>query len=211
MAARAHQFENPFQQEEAATLGMWLFLATEVLFFGAPLLAFALYRHAYLGAFVEASRHLDITLGTVNTAILLCSSLAMAFGAHEAQKGNNRRLAMFLAATILLGAAFLGIKFYEYYEKYAEGFIPGVTFVWHGADGVHARLFFLFYFFLTGLHAAHMIVGIGLLLILMIRARARAFSSLYYTPVDLAGYYWHFVDIVWVFLFPILYLMDRSL
>jgi cytochrome c oxidase subunit 3 len=210
MEARAHQFEDAEQQQDAATLGMWVFLSTEVLFFGALLLAYGIYRLIYSAAFAEAGHHLDIILGTVNTAILLCSSLTMAFAVHESQQGNSRRVVVYLAATMVLGATFLVIKFYEYMEKYEEGLIPGSAFRWSGSDGAHASLFFLFYFLLTGMHALHMIIGIGLLLVLVIRTRMGSFSSSYYTPIDMVGLYWHFVDIVWVFLFPLLYLLDRN-
>jgi cytochrome c oxidase subunit 3 len=211
MEARAHQFEDALQQEEAATLGMWVFLATEVLFFGALLVAFFIYRGSYLAAFSEASHHLNVGLGAVNTAILLGSSLAVALGVWEIQRGRPRRLVICLIGATVLGAAFLVIKFSEYHHKYVEGLIPGAGFTWSGPDAGHASLFFLFYFLLTGVHAAHMIIGIGLLVVLAFRARAGAFSPAYHTPVELGGLYWHFVDIVWVFLFPILYLMDRSL
>jgi cytochrome c oxidase subunit 3 len=189
---------------------MWVFLATEVLFFGAMLLAFSIYRREYAAVFGEASRHLSVSLGAVNTAVLLGSSLAVALGAYEIQRGKSRRLVAYLALATLLGGVFLAIKFLEYSHKYQEGLIPGAGFTWQGADAGHASLFFLFYFVLTGLHAAHMIIGMALLMVLAFRARRGAFSAAYYTPVELVGFYWHFVDIVWVFLFPILYLMDRS-
>lgn len=210
MEARAHQFEDPLQQQEAATLGMWVFLSTEALFFGAILLGYAIYRHAYFASFAEASRELDVFLGTANTAFLLCSSLTMAFAVYESQQGRSRSVVVYLALTMLLGSAFLGIKFYEYYEKYREGFIPGSGFTWSGPDPAHVSLFFVFYFVLTGLHALHMVVGIGLLLVLLVRTYKGSFSANYYTPIDLGGLYWHFVDIVWVFLFPLLYLVDRT-
>jgi cytochrome c oxidase subunit 3 len=196
MEARAHQFETADQQKDAATFGMWIFLATEVLFFGAVLLGYAVYRNTYPEIFEESSRHLDIVLGTLNTAVLLCSSLTMAFAVHEARQGNNSAMTRYTLTTMLLGGVFLGIKFYEYYLKYTEH--------------LHLNIFFLFYFVLTGVHALHMIVGEGLLLTLAWRGSKGQFSPAYYTPVDNGGLYWHFVDIVWVFLFPLLYLVDRS-
>jgi cytochrome c oxidase subunit 3 len=208
--ARAHQFEDAVQQQEAASLGMWIFLSTEALFFGAILLGYAIYRRAYFESFAEASGHLDVVLGTANTMILLCSSLTMAFAVHESRRGNDRGVIRYLSVTMFLGATFLGIKFYEYYEKYREGLIPGAAFQWEGEDPTHASLFFVLYFALTGLHALHMIVGIGLLSLLLVRTRMGSFSSAYNTPIDLGGLYWHFVDIVWVFLFPLLYLVDRT-
>lgn len=175
---------------------MWIFLSTEVLFFGAMLLGYSIYRSEYSTLFAESSRHLNIILGTVNTAVLLCSSLTVVFAVHESQRGNHRALIRYLGVTVVFGVAFLGIKFYEYYEKFVEGF--------------QANLFYVFYFTLTGMHALHMFVGIGLLLLLSWRAHKREFSPEYYTPVEMGGLYWHFVDIVWVFLFPLLYLVDRS-
>jgi cytochrome c oxidase subunit 3 len=210
METVAHQFDDLDQQRTAATLGMWIFLATEVLFFGGILLCYAVYRTMYFPAFVEASHHLDVALGSLNTAVLLCSSLTMAMGVNEAQAGNRRALIRFLALTMLLGTVFLAIKFYEYYEKYKEGLIPGTHFVWPGNEPGHASLFFIAYFILTGAHAVHMIIGIGLMGVLAVLAKKGRFTSIYYTPVELGGLYWHFVDIVWVFLFPLLYLVHRS-
>jgi cytochrome c oxidase subunit 3 len=206
----AHQFDDVEQQREASTLGMWVFLTTEVLFFGALFLGYAIYRSTYTEAFVEASRHLDITLGAVNTAVLLCSSLTMAMAVHEAQAGHQKALIRFLGLTMLLGAAFLAIKFYEYYVKAHEGLIPGMHFTWTGKTPAQASLFFLFYFIMTGMHAVHMIVGLALMTLLIVLTKKGKFTPLYNTPVELSGLYWHFVDIVWVFLFPLLYLVDRS-
>jgi cytochrome c oxidase subunit III len=210
MATVAHQFEDVDQQKEADTLGMWIFLCTEILFFGAMFLAYSVYRGLYHAAFAEASRHLDIVLGGINTAVLLCSSLTMAMAVHAAQYGDNRRMIRFLASTMVFGAAFLCIKFYEYYQKYAESLMPGSHFVWHGKDPLHASLFFLFYFIATGMHALHMIIGLGLMTVLILLTRKGKFDAHYYNPIEIGGLYWHFVDIVWVFLFPLLYLVDRS-
>jgi cytochrome c oxidase subunit III len=206
----AHQFDDAEQQEQASTLGMWVFLATEVLFFGGVFLTYAVYRSSNPVAFGEASRHLDIVLGSVNTAVLLCSSLTMAMAVRTAQVGSPRMSIAFLSGTMALGAVFLAIKFYEYYEKYSEGLIPGVHFVWHGSNPRPAAIFYILYFIMTGLHAAHMIIGICLMLVLIVLSRKGRFSEHYFTPVELGGLYWHFVDIVWVFLFPLLYLVDRS-
>jgi cytochrome c oxidase subunit 3 len=210
MATVAHQFEDIEQQKEAGTLGMWIFLCTEVLFFGAMLLAYTVYRGLYPVAFGEASRHLDIVLGSLNTAVLLCSSLTMAMGVHAAQQGNARKVIGFIAVTMFFGVIFLLIKFYEYYQKYTEALIPGKNFVWHGHDPLHANIFFLFYFIMTAMHALHMFVGLGLMTVLAILTKKGKFDSVYYSPIEIGGLYWHFVDIVWVFLFPLLYLVDRS-
>jgi cytochrome c oxidase subunit 3 len=206
----AHQFEDYEQQQHASTAGMWIFLATEILFFGGMFLGYTVYRAIYPHAFGEASCHLDILLGSINTAVLLCSSLTMAMAVHSAQVGSRRLIVLFLVFTLLLGAAFLGIKFYEYYEKYEEHLIPGKNFMWEGSDPTHVSLFYLFYFIMTGMHALHMIIGIGLMAVLIALTRLGKFNSVYYAPIELGGLYWHFVDIVWVFLFPLLYLVDRS-
>ncbi|HYR88597.1 MAG TPA: cytochrome c oxidase subunit 3 family protein [Terriglobia bacterium] len=206
----AHQFDDAEQQQEASTLGMWIFLATEILFFGGMFLGYTVYRAMYPHEFAAASSHLDVVLGTVNTAVLLCSSLTMALGVYSAQLGSRRMLALCLGLTMLLGAVFLGIKFYEYYQKYEEGLIPGSGFTWAGANPNQTSLFFVFYFIMTGMHALHMIIGLGLMTVLVLLTRRGRFTPSYYTPVELGGLYWHFVDIVWVFLFPLLYLIDRS-
>ena len=206
----AHQFDDYEQQQEASTMGMWLFLATEILFFGGLFLGYTVYRGMYPAAYGEASRHLDIVLGTINTAVLLCSSLTMAMAIHEAQLGNRRMVILFLMLTMILGAAFLGIKFYEYYQKYVEHLVPGAGFVWEGPDSTHASLFFIFYFVMTGMHAVHMIIGLGVMTVMVVLSARGKFNSIYYSPLELGGLYWHFVDIVWVFLFPLLYLVERS-
>jgi cytochrome c oxidase subunit 3 len=206
----AHQFDDYEQQQEASTLGMWIFLATEILFFGGMFLGYTVYRAAYPTAYGEASRHLDLTFGAVNTAVLLCSSLTMAMSVHEAQMGHRKSVVVFLLITALLGAAFLGIKFYEYYQKYEEHLIPGASFAWNGADPGHASMFFMFYFVMTGMHALHMVIGLGLMSVLTVLTLRGRFNAIYYAPIELGGLYWHFVDIVWVFLFPLLYLVDRS-
>jgi len=205
----AHQFEDYEQQQESATLGMWIFLATEILFFGGMFLGYTVYRTMYHEAFGEASRRLGIVLGTINTGVLLCSSLTMAMSVHEVRLGNRKTAAWLLIATMALGAGFLGIKFYEYHQKYEEHLIPGPSFIWDGQDAKHAPLFFLFYFIMTGMHAVHMIIGIVMLAILLVLTLRGKINSVYYSPVELGGLYWHFVDIVWVFLFPLLYLVER--
>jgi cytochrome c oxidase subunit III len=206
----AHQFETAEQQQDASALGMWVFLATEVLFFGVLFLGYAVYRSLYGMTFAQASDHLDIVMGTVNTAVLLCSSLTMAIAVNSTQTGNSKRSIFFLCLTLVLGALFLGVKFLEYYHKYEENLVPGANFQWSGADPGGADIFFLFYFIMTGMHALHMVIGIGVLCVLIAMTYRNRFSAAYFSPVELGGLYWHFVDIVWVFLFPLLYLIDRS-
>jgi cytochrome c oxidase subunit III len=206
----AHQFDTPEQQFEASNLGMWLFLATEVLFFGGLFAGYLQYRNWYPRAFAAGSHELDVTLGAINTAILLVSSLTMALAVHAAQTDRPRRSAALLAGTIVLGGTFLAIKAVEYAHKFAEGLVPGPSFVPPPGDATqHVELFVSFYFALTGLHALHMVVGIGLLAVLTVMAWRRRYGSQYYTPVELTGLYWHFVDIVWVFLFPLFYLIHQ--
>jgi cytochrome c oxidase subunit III len=209
-SALAHQFDDIEQQHESASLGMWIFLATEILFFGAMFLGYAVYRGAYHAAYAQASRHLDVLLGGINTGVLLCSSLTMALAVHAAQLGGRRIVVVFLLATILLGCVFLGIKGFEYYHKYEERLIPGRHFEFEGPNPNHAQIFFSFYFVMTGMHALHMIIGIGIMLVMIMLTLKDRFSAEYYFPIEMSGLYWHFVDIVWVFLFPLLYLVDRS-
>jgi cytochrome c oxidase subunit III len=213
--ALAHHFDSLEQQQSAATLGMWTFLVTEVMIFGAILMAYAVYRTAYTAEFEAASGHLILGLGAANTLVLIGSSLAMALAVRAAQLGQNRATVSFLLLTILLGTVFLGVKAYEWHDEYTHHLVPlpGLPFEQHWeADGkplsmYHVKLFFCFYFILTGLHALHMIIGVGILGMLIMKARRGDFSTEYSTPVDIGGLYWHFVDIVWIFLFPLLYLV----
>ncbi|MBI4528570.1 MAG: cytochrome c oxidase subunit 3 family protein [Deltaproteobacteria bacterium] len=202
-------FDDLEQQHDASWTGMWIFLATEVMFFGGMFLGYTYYRSLYAQAFVDASNHLDILLGTINTAVLICSSFTMALAVHSAETGNRRGSVKFLLLTIALGTVFLVIKFAEYAHKFEEHLIPGSSFAFEGALARPAEIFFSFYFAMTGMHALHMIVGIGLLTALVFQARRGRFSPVYYTPVEITGLYWHFVDIVWIFLFPLLYLVGR--
>ena len=218
MAAHAHSphlehhFDSLEQQYTAANLGMWLFLATEVMFFGGMFAGYTVYRWMYTDAWIEGSNHLDIMLGTINTCVLLTSSLTVALSVYESQMGRRKQLLWMLVATMVLGAVFLGIKFYEYYHKWEEHLIPGPTFeLLHPFDETVeprlVRIFYSFYFAMTGFHALHMIIGFGLYTWVFLRARRGDFSPEYHTPVEIVGLYWHFVDIVWVFLFPLLYLV----
>jgi cytochrome c oxidase subunit 3 len=209
-AAHAHHFDDAAQQHEASTLGMWLFLVTEVMFFGGVFTVYVAYRSLYPEAFGHASHHLDVRLGSFNTAVLIGSSLTMALAVRAAQLGRRHTVIIgWLLATMLLGSTFLGVKAYEYWHKFHEGLVPGPLFVYEGPDAGQAQLFFGVYFAATGLHALHMVIGLGLLTWLVRQAGRGRFSAAYYTPVELMGLYWHFVDIVWIFLFPLLYLIGR--
>jgi cytochrome c oxidase subunit 3 len=207
------QFETMGQQRESASLGMWVFLVTEVLFFGGMFMTYTLNRSTYPEIFAEASRSITLWLGGVNTVVLIGSSLTMAMAVWASQAGKKKLIPIFIVATLLLGTVFLGIKGIEYHDKYVEHHIPGLNFNFEpGADvatNAHAQLFFSLYFAMTGLHALHMIIGAGLLLWLLKESLRGRFTPQYNTPVELVGLYWHFVDIVWIFLFPLLYLIDR--
>ena len=205
--ALAEQFDDMAQQKDAATLGMWTFLATEVLFFGGMFLGYITYRHAYPDVFAHASRHTLLTYGTINTAVLLTSSLTMALAVRAAQIDSKKWLVRFLLITVFLGCCFLGVKGLEYYDDLKEHLWPGPNFTKELPPT--GQIFWFLYWGMTGLHAIHVTVGIGLLsLIAGMSARGR-FSSYYHTPVEISGLYWHFVDIVWIFLYPLLYLINR--
>ena len=208
----AHQFDDLAQQKEAATLGMWAFLATEVMFFAGAFLGYAIYRSYYHEAFTAASRLENWIIGGFNTCVLLVSSLTVALAVHAAQTGNRKGILQYLGATIGLGLIFLGVKVYEYHHLITEGLFPGAWEPHELSPGVMggARIFFSFYFAMTGLHALHMIIGIGIIAYVMGMTYKGRFTSEYYNPVEITGLYWHFVDIVWIFLFPLLYLVDRA-
>lgn len=208
----AVQFDDREQQQEANLFGMWVFLASEVMFFSGFFAAYLIYRHAAPEAFAHASRKLDIWLGTFNTALLLTSSYTMALAVNAAHAGRRRLLVVLLLATSVMGAGFVGIKFTEYWHKYEQGLVPflGWKFDYSGAGADQVRLFFNLYFGMTGLHAFHMLIGIGILAALLVPAARGRFHGEDFAPVEISGLYWHFVDIVWIFLFPLLYLIDRS-
>jgi cytochrome c oxidase subunit 3 len=219
-----HHFETEEQQREAGSFGMWLFLLTEIMFFGGMFFAYLLYRNWYNPAFIAASHQLSIPLGAINTAILISSGFFMALGVWAAEVRKKSLLVLFLVLTTIFGFAFLGIKTVEYKEKFEHHHIPGANFdvsefVNPAAHGLHetplapdmaqkTQIFFFLYFAMTGMHALHMIIGLGLLFWLTWRAHRGEFSSGYVAPIENFGLYWHFVDIVWIFLFPLLYLIN---
>lgn len=207
--ALAHQFDDLAQQKDAATLGMWVFLVTEIMFFGGMFTGYTVYRFRYHDSFAAASDRLDLLLGGVNTAVLILSSLTMAMAVHAAQKVRRRSLVTYLLLTMVLGSVFLGIKVVEYSHKFHDRLIPGSNFLFSGPRGEHAELFYSFYFAMTGFHALHMVVGIGILAVIVWMARRGRFTADYYNPVENTGLYWHFVDIIWIFLFPLLYLVGH--
>jgi cytochrome c oxidase subunit 3 len=187
-----------------------VFLVTEIMFFGGLFLGYTIYRWQYTAAFVEGSRELDILLGGINTVVLIGSSLTMALAVFSAQTGRRKALILFLILTMVLGSVFLGIKYMEYHHKWEENHIPGASFTFEGPHAREAQLFFSFYFAMTGVHALHMIIGLGLLAVLVFGALRGRYTPEHNAPVDITGLYWHFVDIVWIFLFPLLYLIDRT-
>jgi cytochrome c oxidase subunit 3 len=205
----AHQFDDVAQQRRAVTLGMWAFLVNEVMFFGGLFGTYTVYRVLYPHAFHDGSHHLDIVLGAINTTVLIASSLTMALAVWSAEHGRRRALMGFLLATLALGLVFVGIKAVEYHAKWVDHLVPGPTFTWHGTDPQHVQIFYSLYFAMTGFHALHMLIGFGLLTWLFIDAARSRFGPSYWAPVEIVGLYWHFVDIVWIFLFPLLYLIGR--
>lgn len=190
-------------------MGIWLFLITEIMFFGGLFTGYIVYRTMYPEAWTAGSHELDIALGGFNTAVLIFSSLTMALAVHAAQVSNRRNQVLFIAATMILGLVFLGVKVVEYSAKFEHHLIPGPNFHFPGDIGTHVQLFFSFYFTMTGMHAVHMIIGEGIMLWLLINAAKGRYHKDYYNPVEVVGLYWHFVDIVWIFLFPLLYLIGR--
>jgi cytochrome c oxidase subunit 3 len=220
-AALQHQFSDLRQQQDASAFGMWVFIAQEVLFFGGLFAAYTVYRSEYSPAFEAGSHHLSWKIGFANTLVLIASSLTMAMAVHSAAVGARRRIVGFLLATVLLGGVFLGVKYFEWGEKirpclgegpYTGCLVPGQRFdasAVHlaGAEGRHAQIYFSLYFGMTGLHALHMIVGIPIILTIAFLAARGRFTPVYHTPVEIVGLYWHFVDIIWIFLFPLFYLV----
>jgi cytochrome c oxidase subunit 3 len=203
-----HHFDAMEQQAEASTIGMWVFLVTEIMFFGGLFLAYLVYRSNSPLGFQEASYHLNVIWGAVNTIVLIVSSLTMALAVRAAQtSAPPKTQVLWVGATMLLGATFLGVKVIEYADKFTNHLVPGAHFVWDGKYPAAAEQFYSLYFCMTGLHALHMIVGLGIMTVIGVMAWKQQFDATYYTPIEVSGLYWHFVDIVWIFLFPLLYLI----
>jgi cytochrome c oxidase subunit 3 len=204
-----HHFDDLDQQREASTFGMWVFLVTEILFFGGLFTTYTVYRERFHNVFVEASRHLDIKWGGINTAVLIASSLTMAMAVWSAQVNRSKWIVRFLLATMALGSTFLVIKAIEYTDKFRHHLVPGVNFHYAGPNPEQAQVFFSLYFAMTGLHALHMVVGVSLLGVLLYPSAKGRYNAAWHNPLECAGLYWHFVDIVWIFLFPLLYLIGQ--
>ena len=209
-AQASFQFADLHQQHEVAQLGMWTFLATEVLFFGGLILVYAVYRFGYPADFAAAARQTKIVIGSANTAILLTSSFLVAWAVAVARVAAARAAAILLSSAALLGVVFLALKGLEYSQEYREHLVPGIDFAFASEHARGAELFFMFYFIATGLHAIHVLVGIAVLAVIARQARRRAYSAQYHAPITVAGLYWHFVDVVWIFLFALIYLPGRS-
>jgi cytochrome c oxidase subunit III len=202
-----HHFATFEQQFDATKIGMWLFLATEVLLFGGLFVGFAMQQAAHPQAFFEAHHHLDKRLGALNTVVLLFSSFTMVMAVWSASKNRQKELVRYLAITLLCAGVFLVVKFFEYEHKIHEGLLPGRFYAHKGDTVPNQFIFFSFYFMMTGLHGFHVLGGMVAITWLLIKAKAGRFDSTYYGPVDLIGLYWHLVDLIWIYLFPLLYLI----
>jgi cytochrome c oxidase subunit 3 len=204
-----HHFYTMEQQLEASILGMWIFLVTEVMFFGGLFMAYIVYRNAYPDAWQVSSQQLNVYMGAANTAVLICSSLTMVLAVRAAQVGSRAGQVVNLILTLIFGSTFLVVKYFEYAEKFEHHLVPGPHFT--DTLPLGSQIFFSLYFIMTGIHALHMVVGIILMLVILWMAWKGTFTPDYYGPIEVAGLYWHFVDIVWIFLFPLLYLLGFHL
>lgn len=203
-----HHFIDSDQQFEASKLGMWIFLVTEILFFGGLFVAYIVYRAWYPELYLLASEELDTFWGAVNTFVLIGSSLTVAMAIRSAQLNQIKGLIINLWLTIGLATVFMVIKYFEYTEKFEKGILPGAHYSYDGIAHEKANIFFSIYYMMTGLHGIHVLIGIGLMIWLVYKAKKKVFHSGYYTPVEITGLYWHLVDVIWIFLFPLLYLID---
>jgi len=202
-----HYFVSSEQQFDAAKLGMWLFLITEILLFSGMFVAYAVYRIWYPETYAEAATELNPWLGGLNTLVLLTSSLTVALSINCAMRDDRSGIVRNLILTVALAGVFMVVKYFEYSHKFHLGIFPGGNYTFEGLEAAHVPIFFSIYFVMTGIHGVHVLVGMGLLSWLAVRAHRGDFNSEYYTPVELSGLYWHLVDIIWIFLFPLLYLI----
>lgn len=202
-----HHFESAAQAFEASKLGTWLFLVTEVLLFGGLFVAYIMFRALYPETFLECGRHLNKILGSINTVVLICSSLTMALGVDRTRQNDPGKANQYFLMTLFFASLFMIIKYVEYSHKFHEGLLPGAHFAYAAIQAPKADLFFSLYFMMTGLHGVHVLVGMGLIAWILIRSNRGDFNSAYYTPVEMVGIYWHLVDLIWIYLFPLLYLI----
>ncbi len=203
----AHHFADAEQQHDSAKLGMWLFLLTEILLFGGLFAAYAIFRSLNPDMFYQAHKFLNVTLGTINTCVLITSSLSMALAIRSMQSGNKRAALIGLYVTLALAAVFLVIKYFEYHHKFHLGQLPGKYYTFTGIQGTNPHIFFGIYFAMTGLHGVHVLVGMSVIIWMIARTHRNHFSAAYFTPLELTGLYWHLVDLIWIYLFPLLYLI----
>lgn len=202
-----HHFSDVEQQKESAKLGMWIFLVTEILLFGGLFCFYAIYRAWNPDIFHNAHVHLNVILGTINTVVLITSSVTMALAIRSMQLGNKKKTILNLLLTLSLAGIFLVIKYFEYSHKIHLGQLPGKYYTFTGIEGNNPHVFFSAYFLMTGLHGIHVLGGMGVISWLILKTKANKFSSQYYTPIELTGLYWHLVDLIWIFLFPLFYLV----
>jgi cytochrome c oxidase subunit III len=201
------QYQSLEQQHATAEFGMWIFLATEVMLFGGLFTAYTFYRIVYPDGFAEGSRHLDLAIAGPNTAVLIVSSLTMALAVRAAQLGERRKTTWYLIATLVLGVVFMVLKGVEYYQHFLEGMVPGLAWTYAEPEANAVQLFFVAYFTMTGLHAIHLLVAIGIVCVCVLMARRGAYlPAERHTSLEMVGLYWHFVDMIWAFLLPLLYL-----
>jgi cytochrome c oxidase subunit III len=205
-----HHFSDMEQQREASTMGMWVFLLTEIMFFGGMFAAYLIYRFEYYQAWAAGSAHMNFWFGTINTAVLICSSLTMALAVRASQVGQKKIMVTLLIVTILFGCAFMVIKGFEYHEHWQAREFPGNNFHFDGRDPYHVEMFFVLYWFMTGFHALHVLIGLGLVGTIAYLGSKGRYNAGYHNPVENAGLYWHFVDLVWIYLYPLLYLIPKT-
>jgi cytochrome c oxidase subunit 3 len=203
----AHHFADLETQSHAARLGMWLFLATEILLFAGLFTAYALYRMLYPSAFSGASRLIETSMGALNTVVLITSSLTVALAFHFSKQSRGKLAAALLGLTLLLAGVFLVVKYFEYSHHFHEGHLPGRYYRYPGLTVPGASMFFTMYFLMTGLHGIHVLAGMGVLAWLAVGSWRGAYGGAYTSPIEVGGMYWHLVDLVWIFLFPLLYLI----
>ncbi|MCB0361727.1 MAG: cytochrome c oxidase subunit 3 family protein [Bdellovibrionales bacterium] len=204
----AHHFNSAEHEFDTSKFGVWLFLCTEILMFGGLFVAYAIYHNVHPEIFIEGSKFLDWRMGALNTVVLLVSSFTMALGIHYSQKNQRSKAVLNLGITLVCGLIFLVVKYIEYSHKIHLGLLPGNLFSFEGAaSGANLPMYFSFYFCMTGLHGIHVLIGMGLILWVLLRARKGEFSADYYTPVEGVGLFWHLVDLIWIYLFPLLYLV----
>lgn len=202
-----HHFDSAEQAAESSKLGVWLFLVTEILLFGGLFVAYIMYRAMNPEMFHEGSAHLDRIMGGINTLVLICSSYTMALAVDSAKRNDTNRVNQYLIVTLFFAAMFMVIKYIEYSHKFELGLLPGAHFAFEGAQNAKLPIFFSLYFMMTGLHGLHVLIGMGLISWLVVKSNKGCFSSEYNTPVEMVGIYWHLVDLIWIYLFPLMYLI----